>query len=113
MNLRPFLLVIPLLLATAAAAQTQTRTELRTDSAQCGADEALLMEEMDTARSRGRMLQRRQLAEQLAALQARCGSRPPVESREASITRVQDEILALRRELDRTEAELRKLRQGL
>lgn len=79
----------------------------------CRAEEASLAQAMDAARARGRMLQRRQLADQLEAVQAQCGTRPPTESREAAIGRLQAEILELRKELDRTETELRKLRQGL
>ena len=115
MNLRlpsfPFLLVttLSLILAGAAAAQTEPATE----SARCRIEEAALMDDIDTARSRGRMLQRRQLSEELVALQARCGSLPPARTREASISRLQGEILELRRELDRAETELRKLRQAL
>lgn len=71
------------------------------------------MQEMETAQARGRMLQRRQLADQLATVQARCGTLAPVQSREAGIARLQKEIDALRKELDRAETELRKLRQGL
>lgn len=71
------------------------------------------MQEMTLAQARGRMLQRRQLADQLAAVQVRCGTHPPVQSREASIARLQKDIADLRKELDRAETELRKLRQGL
>ena len=111
MPLFPLLLsAIALVLTTSAVAQTQAPAD---DSARCGVEEAMLMEEMDIARSRGRMLQRRQLAEQLVVLQARCGTLPPAQSREASISRLQGEIVELRRELDRAETELRKLRQGL
>lgn len=109
MNLPSLLLAIPLLTATVAMAQVGPRT----DRAQCASEEGLLMEEIDTARARGRMLQRRQLTDQLEALQVRCGLLPPAQSREAAIGRLQGEILDLRRELDRAETELRKLRQGL
>jgi ribosomal protein S11 len=57
------------------------------------------------------MLQRRQLATELESVQARCGTLPPTQSREAAIQRLQSEILELRKELDRTETELRGLRQ--
>ena len=109
MSLPSLLLAIPLLTATVAMAQVGPRT----DRAQCASEEGLLMEEIDTARARGRMLQRRQLTDQLEALQVRCGLLPPAQSREAAIGRLQGEILDLRRELDRAETELRKLRQGL
>ncbi|WP_219210082.1 DUF1090 family protein [Variovorax boronicumulans] len=103
------LLVIPILLATSALAQPSNPV----DEAGCKSEEASLIQEMDIAQARGRMLQRRQLAEQLAAVQLRCGTHPPVQSREAGIARLQKEIADLRKELDRAETDLRKLRQGL
>lgn len=105
----PTLLALATLLALPAASQPTVNA----DPAGCKNEEAALLQEMEVAQTRGRMLQRRQLAEQLTALQTRCGTLPPAQSREASIARLQKEIAALRTELDRAETELRKLRQGL
>jgi hypothetical protein len=109
MRLFPYLLALSILLPTPAITQSGKPV----DEGECRADEAALVQEMDVAQARGRMLQRRQLAEQLAAIQARCGTLPPTQSREASIDRLQREILEMRKELDRAETELRKLKQGL
>jgi hypothetical protein len=110
MPLHSLLLIAGLaLMALPAGAQPRPPA----DAAACRADEAALLQDMDVARARGRMLQRRQLAEQLEAVQARCGTRPATQSREESIERLQAEILEMRKELDRAETELRKLRQGL
>lgn len=98
-----------MLIATSALAQPSNPV----NEAGCKSEEVRLIQEMDIAQARGRMLQRRQLADELAAVQARCGTLPPVQSREAGIARLQKEIAALRKELDRAETELRKLRQGL
>lgn len=98
-----------MLIATSALAQPSNPV----NEAGCKNEEVTLIQEMDIAQARGRMLQRRQLADELAAVQARCGTLPPVQSREAGIARLQKEIAALRKELDRAETELRKLRQGL
>ena len=80
-------------------------------SADCTAEQTTLQAEMDVARSRGRMLQRRQIAEELTALQARCGALPPARSVEMQIESLQKDILEMRKELDRAESELRRLRQ--
>lgn len=115
----PALAAAVLILASApsAPAFAQPATSLPTttaaEAADCRAEEAALVQAMDAARARGRMLQRRQLAEQLEAVQRQCGTRPPTESREDAIARLQAEILELRKELDRAETDLRKLRQGL
>ncbi|MGJ7542608.1 DUF1090 family protein [Variovorax sp. LT1R16] len=109
MHRLPYLLVISILLATSALAQPSGPV----NETGCRDEELTLIQEMEVAQARGRMLQRRQLADQLAAVQVRCGTLPPVQSREAGIARLQQEIAALRKELDRAETELRKLRQGL
>jgi hypothetical protein len=101
-----------LLAATAAPAQPAPSAP-PADAATCRAEEAALIQDMDIARARGRMLQRRQLATELEAVQARCGTLPPMQSREAHIERLQSEIREMRKEIDRAETELRRLRQGL
>jgi hypothetical protein len=104
-----------LLAATAAPAQPTPSAPPAppADAATCRAEEAALIQDMDIARARGRMLQRRQLATELEAVQARCGTLPPMQSREAHIDRLQSEIREMRKEIDRAETELRRLRQGL
>ncbi|RZM04578.1 MAG: DUF1090 family protein [Variovorax sp.] len=112
----PALLAVVLLLAaTAAPAQPAPSAPPApsADAATCRAEEAALIQDMDIARARGRMLQRRQLATELEAVQARCGTLPPMQSREAHIERLQSEIREMRKEIDRAETELRRLRQGL
>ena len=99
--------------ASAQPATSPPTTTTAAEAADCRAEEAALVQAMDAARARGRMLQRRQLAEQLEAVQRQCGTRPPTESREDAVARLQAEILELRKELDRAETDLRKLRQGL
>jgi hypothetical protein len=95
--------------AGAAAAEAAPTAQ----DAACRTEEATLQQEIDAARARGRMLQRRQLADQLEAVQIRCGTLPPAQNREAVIERLKSDILELRKELDRAETELRKIRQGL
>lgn len=107
--LLPLLLAALFLFATPTLAQPSNPA----GEADCKTEELRLLQEMDVAQTRGRMLQRRQLADELAAVQARCGTLPPVQSREVHIARLQKEIADLRKELDRAETELRKLRQGL
>ncbi len=111
MTLFPVLLVVGLSLASAAFAQTALQIPAQAVNVDCAAEQTTLQAEMDVARSRGRMLQRRQLAEQLLAVQARCGTLPPAQSTELQIESLQKEVLELRKELDRAEAELRRLRQ--
>lgn len=77
----PALAAAVLILASApsapAFAQPATSPLTTTaEAADCRAEEAALVQAMDAARARGRMLQRRQLAEQLEAVQRQCGTRP-------------------------------------
>ena len=65
---------------------------------------------MDLARSKGQMLRRRQLAEALAALRARCETLAPQESRAENIERLEQDIRELRKELGHAEEHLRKLK---
>jgi TolA-binding protein len=78
----------------------------------CEAEEAALEREMDLARSRGQMLRRRQLAETLAALRTRCQGPETQQSRAARIDKLEQEIRALRSELERAEDHLRELRNA-
>ena len=92
---------------TSAVAQPASQTGI----VDCTAEQTSLQAEMDIARSRGRMLQRRQIAEELLAVQARCGALPPARSVEMQIESLQKDILEMRKELDRAETDLRRLRQ--
>ena len=103
MNVKACLLSIALASATPAIAQPADRV----DEARCKAEEAALERDIELARSMGRMLRRRQLAEALAALQARCS---PQENRSARIEALEQEIRQLRMQLDRAETELRSLK---
>ncbi|KQP13307.1 hypothetical protein ASF43_18660 [Pseudorhodoferax sp. Leaf267] len=91
-----------------AAAQPTTAP----DPATCTADIAALEQAMDQARERGQMLRRRQLAEEMAALQARCEGAATVESRSARIARLEQEVLALRKALDYAQEQLRQARSA-
>ena len=112
MTIFPVLLVVGLSFASAAIAQTALPIPAQAVDVDCAAEQTALQAEMDVARSRGRMLQRRQLAEQLLAVQARCGTLPQAQSIELQIESLQKEVLELRKELDRAEVELRRLRQS-
>jgi uncharacterized protein YukE len=80
------------------------------DEAVCAAQLADIEAQIDDARARGRMLLRRELDQQLAAVQARCNGSPAQASRAASIARLEQEVEALRAELARAEEQLRRLR---
>jgi chaperonin cofactor prefoldin len=106
MRVHPCFLAIALALATPAVAQPPGQV----DKTECEAEKAAIERDMDVARSKGQMLRRRQLAEALAALQARCETLAPQESRAANIERLEQEIRELRKELDHAEEQLRKLK---
>jgi HAMP domain-containing protein len=108
MRVKPCFLALALTLAMPAFAQSAEPP----DAAACQAEEAALELDIDLARSKGQMLRRRQLAEALSALQARCKAVPPVQSRAARIERLEQEIKTLRSELDRAEEQLRHLKSG-
>lgn len=82
----------------------------QTNSADCSAEEAALKRDIDLAQARGQMLRRRQLADALAALQARCKTGTPERSREARIESLEQRIRELRLELDHAEEQLRELK---
>ncbi|SEB25782.1 DUF1090 family protein [Variovorax sp. YR216] len=108
MRVNPLLLIIALALTLPAIAQPAGRT----DSTECKAEEAAIERDMELARSKGQMLRRQQLAETLAALQARCDILPPEQSRAANINRLEHEIQDLRKALDHAEEQLRSLKSG-
>ena len=104
-----WLLSAVLAVATPAFAQAVEPVERAASS--CQAEEAALERDMDLARSRGQMLRRRQLAENLDALRARCLlSESPQQSRAARIDKLEHDIRALRAELEHAEAQLRELK---
>ena len=107
MNLLALFLVGGVAVTTSALAQPAAQP----NAVECAAEQTSLQAEMDVARSRGRMLQRRQIAEELLSVQARCGALPPARSVEMQIESLQKDILEMRKELDRAETELRRLRQ--
>ena len=106
MRLKPFSLALALTLAMPAFAQTAEPS----DGGDCKAQEAVLERDMDLARSRGQMLLRRQLAEALSALQTRCKTSAPPQSRAVRIEKLEQEIRTLKSELDRAEEQLRSLK---
>lgn len=93
-------LAIGMILAAPAMAQP----------AACGAERASIEHEMEVARSKGQMLQRRQLAERLATLPADCQPAHSDPSHAADIKRLEQEIAELRAALDQAEAQLHKLK---
>lgn len=108
MRFQPRFLALAWALAIPAFAQTAGPEPV--DAADCKAQEAVLERDMALARSRGQMLRRRQLGEELGALQARCSTLSPARSREARIEALEQEIRTLRSELDRAEEQLRSLK---
>ena len=112
MRVNPRFSTIALALATAAFAQPTAQPTGELDRTRCQAERAAIERDMDVARSKGQMLRRRQLAETLTALQARCEPLATQESREANIERLEQEIRELRNELDKVEAQLRDLKRA-
>lgn len=94
---------LAMLFATPAVAQPKP-TE-----ADCYAQQAALEKDMRAARSRGQMLRRRQIEENLHALQARCEEIAAKDTHEARVMRQKNVILQMRIDLDRAEEDLRKL----
>ncbi len=105
----PSVLIILLALAVPAAAQ---QPAVQTDSAACASDIATLTRDMDAARTKGQMLRRQQLANELAALHARCEQQQHATEtdRVASIQKLEQQIKELRAQLAHAEEELRKLK---
>ena len=88
----------------------QTAEPQPVGAADCKAQEAVLERDMALARSRGQMLRRRQLGEELDALLVRCKSLVPAQGREARIEKLEQDIRTLRAELERAEEQLRGLK---
>lgn len=110
--MKPWPWIVVLALASPAFAQPAETGEgaPTASSSSCEAEEAALERDMDLARSRGQMLRRRQLAEKLDALRARCLSSEPPQSRAARIDKLERDIRALRAELEHAETQLRELK---
>jgi predicted RNase H-like nuclease (RuvC/YqgF family) len=95
-------------LAAAFAAFAQPNGQL--SASDCEVEEAALERDIDLARSKGQMLRRRELAEALSSLKARCQTLAPAQSRAVRIEKLEQEIRELRLELERAEELLRKLK---
>jgi hypothetical protein len=106
MRVNPCLLAFAMALPHLATAQPAAQP----DTTECKAERSAIERDMDLARAKGQMLRRRQLAEALVALDARCGALPG-QSRAANIERLEQEIQDLRKELDHAEEQLRKLKR--
>ncbi|MBD9395708.1 DUF1090 family protein [Acidovorax sp. ACV01] len=100
-------LVIAITVTGSAIAQPANPVENHTA---CTAEKADVEKRMEVARSKGQMLLRRQLADQLAALQSSCQPLAVDPGRAANIERLEKEVRALRAELEAAEEQLRKLR---
>ncbi|WP_234974784.1 DUF1090 family protein [Variovorax paradoxus] len=108
MRFKPCFLALAWALAMPAFAQTTPPEPL--DAADCKAQEAVLERDMALARSRGQMLRRRELGDELAALQTRCVALAPAQGRAARIEKLEQEIRTIRAELERAEEQLRGLK---
>lgn len=106
--MRPTTCFLLLTLALTASAIAQPAGD--GGSSDCKAQAAAIERDMAVARSKGQMLRRRQLAEELAALQAHCDSAPVDQGRTARIESLEQEVKDLRSKLDQAEEELRKLK---
>ena len=80
------------------------------DTAACAVEKADLEKRIAEAQSKGRMLQRRELAAQLAALQAGCKPLDADQTRAARIASLEKEIGALQAELNAAQEQLRTLK---
>ena len=100
-------LAATLALAGAAIAQPMGALD---DRAPCQAQKADIESRMDLARSKGRMLLRQQLAEQLATLQKDCKAPSADQGEAANIQRLEKEVRALQAELELAQEQLRKLK---
>lgn len=99
--------LLALALASTATAQPTNPVD---DTAACNAQKAEAERRMELARSKGQMLLRRQLADQLATLQAGCKPLSADQTRAVTIEKLEKEVQTLRAELDTAEEQLRKLK---
>lgn len=103
---RSYVLITMMALALSAVAQPAVPV----DPTPCASDIATLQQAMETARAKGQMLRRQQLAEELVALQARCVPGAEDQHRAAAIEQLEQEIRDLRSRLEQAQAQLRKLK---
>lgn len=82
------------------------------ENAVCNAQKVEVQKRMEIARSKGQMLLRQQLAEQLAVLQVDCKPLPASQTRAAAIERLEKKVEALRTELDTAQEQLHQLKSG-
>ena len=106
--MRAHLCFLAIALAMAGPAIAQPTEQA--NNTECKVEQAAIERDMELARSNGQMLRRRQLAEALAAVQSRCETLAPEQNRAANIERLEREIRELRKELDHSEEQLRKLK---
>ena len=99
--------VITMALAGSAIAQPAGNAD---SNPRCSVEKAEVERRMEVARSKGQMLLRRQLADQLAVLQSSCKPRSSAQGRLADIERLEQEVRTLKAELDAAEAQLRQLK---
>lgn len=110
MPIRSCTLVVLVFLSGLAMAQPAAKAP---DTAPCAAEKADLEKRIAEAQSRGRMLLRRELAAQLATLEAGCKPLNAAQNRAAQITSLEKEIGALRAELDAAQERLRALKDAV
>jgi hypothetical protein len=78
----------------------------------CQAQVASLNLDIEAARAKGQMLRHRQLSDQRAALSLRCPASAPPATRAEQIRGLEQQVRQLKGELERTEAELARLRKA-
>ena len=101
---------LPLLTSLALCAATQESAAQQVGTADCNARMAAIEQDMATARSKGQMLRRQRLENDLVALRAQCLQATAEPSREARIAQLEEEIRALQAQLGRAEEQLRRLK---
>lgn len=97
-------------LAGSAIAQPVSAVADTTTTTSCNAEIADFEKRMEVARSKGQMLLRRQLADQLATVQAACKPLSLDPSRAAETERLEKKVRTLRAELEAAEEQLRTLK---
>ena len=98
---------IAMALSGSAFAQSTNKVD---NNPPCSAEKAEVERRMELARSKGQMLLRRQLADQLATLESGCQTLPADQDRLANIERLEKEVRTIKAELDAAEAQLRQLK---
>ena len=109
MPVRSRTLAILMVLAGTAGSVAAQSPVPASDSA-CQTEAASLGRDMETARAKGQMLRHRQLADQRAALLARCPAPAPPASRADQVRQLELKVRQLKAELAQAEGELVRLR---